>query len=133
MATFIVLIHVVVCIALIMIVLLQSGKGANLGAAFGGSTQTIFGATGSVGVFEKVTTAVAIIFMVTSLSLTYLSADRGGKSVMQTPVAQEAQEAVPQEQAVPSAPEESGSLPEQAEPQAAAPATPAPGENAGAE
>ncbi|MBN2467542.1 MAG: preprotein translocase subunit SecG [Deltaproteobacteria bacterium] len=138
MTTFVIIIHIIVCVALILIVLLQSGKGANLGAAFGGSTQTIFGATGSVGVFEKVTTAVAIIFMVTSLSLTYISAERGGRSVMQAPVAQEAsqqgaQETAPQEPSVPPAPEESQPALEQAEPESATPAVPVAGEGAGAE
>jgi len=89
MTTAIIIIHVFVCIALILIVLLQTGKGASLGAAFGGSTQTVFGATGSAGFFEKLTTVVAIIFMFTSLSLTYLSAKRGGETVMTSPVAQE--------------------------------------------
>ena len=89
MSTAITIVHVIVCISLICIVLLQTGKGASLGAAFGGSTQTVFGATGSTGFFEKLTTWVAVIFMVTSLSLTYLSAQRGGKTIMETPAAQE--------------------------------------------
>jgi preprotein translocase subunit SecG len=89
MSTAIIVIHIVVCIALILIVLLQTGKGASLGAAFGGSTQTVFGATGAAGFFEKLTTAVAVIFMVTSLSLTYISARSGGRSVMKAPAAEE--------------------------------------------
>lgn len=89
METIIIVVHVIVCIALVLTVLLQTGKGASLGAAFGGSTQTVFGATGGAGFFEKLTTAVAIIFMATSLSLTYMSAKRGGESIMKQPVAQE--------------------------------------------
>jgi preprotein translocase subunit SecG len=88
------IIHITVCIALVCIVLLQTGKGASLGAAFGGATQTVFGATGGAGFFEKLTTAIAIIFMVTSLLLTYISAKRGGETIMRPKAAQE-QKAVP--------------------------------------
>ena len=70
---FVTVLHVIVCIALIMIVLLQTGKGAEMGAAFGGSTQTVFGSSGPAGFLNKLTTAVAILFMITSLSLCYLS------------------------------------------------------------
>ena len=70
---FVTVLHVIVCIALIMIVLLQTGKGAEMGAAFGGSTQTVFGSSGPAGFLNKLTTAVAIFFMITSLSLCYLS------------------------------------------------------------
>ena len=61
------------CIALIMIVLLQTGKGADMGAAFGGATQTVFGSSGPAGFLNKLTTAVAILFMITSLTLCYFS------------------------------------------------------------
>ena len=72
-----IIIHIVVCIALIMIVLLQTGKGADMGAAFGGgSSQTLFGSTGASTFLSKATTAAAIIFMVTSLGLAYLSSHR---------------------------------------------------------
>jgi len=73
MFTFITMLHVIVCIALILIVLLQTGKGADMGAAFGGSTQTVFGSSGPAGFLNKLTTVVAILFMVTSLALCYLS------------------------------------------------------------
>jgi len=57
-----------------MIVLLQTGKGADMGAAFGGgSSQTLFGSTGASTFLSKATTGAAIIFMVTSLGLAYLS------------------------------------------------------------
>jgi len=126
MSTAIIVIHVVVCIALILIVLLQTGKGAGLGAAFGGSTQTVFGATGAAGFFEKLTTAVAIIFMVTSLSLTYISARSGGRSVMKAPAAEE-------EKATPNLPGDT--LPEKGQPASSStlPATPFPSEGEGAE
>jgi preprotein translocase subunit SecG len=70
MSIIVVVIHVVVCIALIMTVLLQSGKGADMGAAFGGGgSNTLFGATGAATFLSKMTTAVAVIFMLTSLVL----------------------------------------------------------------
>jgi preprotein translocase subunit SecG len=76
-------IHIVVCIALILIVLLQTGKGADMGAAFGGGTsQTLFGSTGASTFLSKLTTAAAIIFMITSLSLAYLSGSRDRESIM---------------------------------------------------
>ncbi len=83
MSIFLIIIHIVVCIALIMIVLLQTGKGADMGAAFGGgSSQTLFGSTGASTFLSKATTAAAIIFMVTSLGLAYLSSHRTGESVV---------------------------------------------------
>ena len=72
MTTAVVVIHVVVCLALISIVLLQHGKGAGIGAAFGGSSQTVFGSTGAAPFLAKLTAAVAILFMLTSLGLTFL-------------------------------------------------------------
>jgi len=73
-----IVIHVVVCVALILIVLLQTGKGADMGAAFGGgSSQTLFGSTGASTFLTKATTAAAVIFMLTSLILAYVAG--GGK------------------------------------------------------
>jgi preprotein translocase subunit SecG len=72
--TFILMIHVIVCIALILIILLQSGKGADIGAAFGGgSSQTVFGSTGATPFLSKITIGAAVAFMVTSIILTYFS------------------------------------------------------------
>jgi len=61
--------HVLVCLALISIVLLQHGKGADIGAAFGGSSQTIFGSAGATTFLGKLTAGAAIIFMLTTLGL----------------------------------------------------------------
>src|SRR5512147_2122928 len=77
-----VIIHVVVCIALILIVLLQTGKGAEMGAAFGGASQTIFGGAGPAPFLTKITTGAAIIFMITSLLLAYMSARPSSSSLM---------------------------------------------------
>ena len=74
-------IHVLACILIIFFVLLQSGRGAELGAAFGsvGQANTVRGSMTGVG---KITTGVAIIFMLTSLSLAYLSSDTARDSVV---------------------------------------------------
>ena len=83
MSILLIAVHVIVCIALIMIVLLQTGKGADMGAAFGGgSSQTLFGSTGASTFLGKATTVVAVMFMVTSLVLAYLSSNRMGSSIM---------------------------------------------------
>jgi preprotein translocase subunit SecG len=77
-------IHVVVCFVLIGIILLQPGTGADLAGAFGGQgSQTAFGPRGTVSVLTKATTWLAIIFAITSISLTVLVARRGsGHSVL---------------------------------------------------
>lgn len=76
MFTLLVIIHVIVAIFLIFTVLIQGGKGAEMGAAFGGSPQTIFGPRGAATFLNKLTVVVAIIFMLTSLSLAVLSAKK---------------------------------------------------------
>jgi preprotein translocase subunit SecG len=75
-------VHVVVSVALIVIVLLQKGRGADIGALFGGSSQTLFGSTGGSTFFNRLTTSVAIIFMLTSLTLAYRSQRYGSDSIM---------------------------------------------------
>jgi len=64
-------IHVVLCVFLIAVVLLQTGKGADMGAVFGGGSQTLFGSGGAGNFLTRLTTGMAIGFMVTSLILTY--------------------------------------------------------------
>jgi len=82
-------IHVAVCIALILIVLLQSGKGAQMGAAVGGSSQTIFGSPGAAGFLTKVTTVAAVVFMLTSLLLAFWSEPKKGALIPEQPAAEE--------------------------------------------
>jgi preprotein translocase subunit SecG len=83
MSTFIIAIHIIVCVALILIVLLQTGKGADMGAVFGGgSSQTLFGSGGASTFLTKMTTGAAIVFMLTSLSLAYFSGKRPTTSIM---------------------------------------------------
>jgi len=76
------------CLSLIGIVLIQGGKGAEVGAAFGaGSSNTIFGASGGQSFLGKLTTGVAVIFMLTSLSLAVFWGQAGSSSVMPDQVA----------------------------------------------
>ncbi len=83
MENILIVIHVTVSISLIIIVLLQHGKGADIGATFGGGGgNTLFGTEGPVPLMNKVTTTVAAIFMVTSISLAYISAHVHSGSVM---------------------------------------------------
>ena len=108
METLLIIVHIVVCLFLIGIVLLQHGKGADIGATFGGSSQSLFGTEGPLPLLNKITTFVAVLFMVTSISLAYISANRGSGSVMSVlssdqpaavePAKQEAELVVPAEQ-----------------------------------
>lgn len=69
--------HVLICVFLVVAILLQAGKGADLGAAFGaGSSQSLFGARGAATFLTKLTTVVAILFLATSLTLATLHKDR---------------------------------------------------------
>ena len=83
MATGLIIIHVLICIGLIIGILLQSGKGSDLGAAFGGSSQTLFGSTGAMPFLNKLTAGVAIAFMVTSLSLAFMASRVPKSSIME--------------------------------------------------
>jgi preprotein translocase subunit SecG len=83
MTTLILIAHVIACVLLILIVLLQTGKGADMGASFGGaSSQALFGGAGPATFLSKITTGVAIIFMLTSLTLAYTSSHRSQTSIM---------------------------------------------------
>ena len=73
MYTLAVSIHLIVCFLMIAAILLQAGKGAEIGASFGGSSQTVFGSRGPGTFLSKVTIGAAVIFMLTSLSLAVLS------------------------------------------------------------
>jgi preprotein translocase subunit SecG len=99
MLTVIAIIHLIVAIALILIVLLQTGRGSEIGAAFGGgSSQTLFGSSGSSKFMTKLTTAAVVIFMLTSLSLAYFYGHRES-SVRKVPVKSE--ESVPAKNSTP--------------------------------
>ena len=85
MIILITIIHIIVCMFLIIVVLLQSGQSGDIAAAFGGmGSQTAFGPRGAATVLSKATTWSAIIFMVTSITLSvYASRRSGPRSVLQ--------------------------------------------------
>ncbi len=73
MTTAISIIHILAAITLVLIVLLQTGRGSEIGAAFGsGASQTLFGSSGTSGFMTRVTTVVVVVFMATSLTLAML-------------------------------------------------------------
>src|SRR3989449_2614438 len=83
MITILTIFHVIVCIFLILVVLLQQGKGADWAGAFGGGgSQTTFGSRGAGTLLSRATTAAAVLFMITSLALTILISRPGGSSVI---------------------------------------------------
>ncbi len=86
METVLIIFHIIICLLLIAIVLLQTGRGAEIGAAFGGASRTLFGATGATTVMGKVTTVIAVMFMATCLALTYYSGRPVTRSIMDKPV-----------------------------------------------
>jgi preprotein translocase subunit SecG len=84
MTVLITIVHVIVCAILIVVVLLQHGKSADIAATFGGmGSQTAFGPRGTATVLSRVTTWCAIIFMLTSISLTMFASKGGSSSIMQ--------------------------------------------------
>ena len=109
-------IHVFACLFLIVVVLLQTGKGADMGAVFGGGSQTLFGSGGAGNLLTKLTTGTAVAFMVTSLILGYGQRHQGGGSGLI--------DRIPADAAAPAPP----APPPPPAPSAAAPAPPAAGE-----
>jgi preprotein translocase subunit SecG len=101
-------VHVIMCFAIIAIVLLQAGKGADIGSAFGGAgSQAVFGSMGTPTVLGKITTAVAIVFTLTSFSLALLGGQRsgtGGSVIRERPAASEPASPAPATPAAPAAP-----------------------------
>jgi preprotein translocase subunit SecG len=118
MITLLTIFHVIVCIFLILVVLLQQGKGADWAGAFGGGgTQNTFGARGSGTMLSHATTAAAVLFMITSLALTILISQPGGSSVIREGAKQKQQQQQ-QQQPTPQQPAQQQSAP------ASTPATP---------
>ena len=113
------IIHVIVSIGLILVVLLQTGKGAEVGAVFGGSSATIFGSSGAGNFLTKLTSGMAIVFMFTSLALGYFAGRKPSATIFddRTPVT------APAAPAQPAAPGAQQSAPA-SEPKATAPAVP---------
>jgi preprotein translocase subunit SecG len=123
MTLFLTILHVIVSIALIAIVLLQSGKGAEMGASFGaGGSQSVFGAGGGTTFLSKLTTGAAVIFMLTSLTLAYRASMPSSSSIMSS---QKSSAPAPQKPAAPQQPMNTApatSTPQQPAPDAAVPA-----------
>lgn len=94
MTIFLVIIHVLVSLFLIFIVLIQSSKGAELGATFGGSSQTLFGSRGGATFMSKITTGSAVAFMITSFLLAVVSV-KSNSVVRKTPVPIEQRSGIP--------------------------------------
>jgi len=102
MMTVLLVLHVLVCLTLILVVLLQRGKGSDIGAALGGGgSNTVFGSRGAGNFLTKMTTGAAIIFMLTSLSLAYLRTENSRSELFDSdfeapavgPVLEESEEA----------------------------------------
>lgn len=110
MYTATVILHLIVCFLMIAAILLQAGKGAEIGAAFGGSSQTVFGSRGPGTFLSKVTVAAAVIFMLTSLGLALLSKQENVASVIDVPVTSG--------EATSPAPDSTDAAPESASPEA---------------
>ena len=101
---FIIGIHLIVCIVMVLVIIFQSSKGAEMGAVFGGgASQTAFGSAGPQDFLEKVTIVCAVIFMLTSLVLAYMSATKTSRLVEEpAPIEQPIQPT--QQQPAPQAP-----------------------------
>jgi preprotein translocase subunit SecG len=90
-------VHYFLCFFLIVVILLQAGKGADIGAVFGGASQTVFGGRGPTTFLNKITAVVAMMFIVTSIWLAHISKTRQTASVIdKVPVSSET--AAPAEQ-----------------------------------
>jgi preprotein translocase subunit SecG len=76
MQTFVTVVHVITCVLLVLVVLIQSGKGAEISTSLGGSSQTVFGSSGGANFFTRFTSGAAAVFMLTSIGLTLM----GGQS-----------------------------------------------------
>src|SRR5262245_25251502 len=81
MTTLLTIVHIVVCLFLILVVLLQAGKGGGMGIAFGGGggSQTVFGSSGAGNFLTRLTSITAVIFMITSLGLAHYSSQQDSK------------------------------------------------------
>ncbi|MGH7812760.1 MAG: preprotein translocase subunit SecG [Candidatus Binataceae bacterium] len=83
MVEIVVTVHIIVCLTLCVVVLLQQGKGAEIGAVFGGSSQTVFGSSGAGNAMTRTTWTLAAIFFATSIFLALSSAQRMSGSIFQ--------------------------------------------------
>jgi preprotein translocase subunit SecG len=123
MQTLITVVHVVTCVLLVLVVLVQSGKGAEISASFSGSSQTVFGSSGGQNFFTQFTQGAAAVFFVTSIALTILGG-QARKSLFETgaPSAAQTQATAPAT-GNPTTPDTPGASPAPAAATGSAPAT----------
>jgi preprotein translocase subunit SecG len=118
--TLLIVVHVLVALAIIGLVLLQHGKGADMGSGFGGgSSGSLFGATGSANFLSRTTAVLAAIFFILSLALAYTATRRPaaeGGGVIEAIRQNEAQKPAPKAEDKPAAPDEKGPQQKSAEP-----------------
>lgn len=114
MIAFVIFLHVLACITIVLIVLLQTGKGSEMGAIFGSASSSVFGPTAPTTILTKITIGAAILFMVTSLILTYNFSQKGLKTL------------APKTKTAPQAPANVPSLPVQSHEPSKAPSNPLP-------
>jgi preprotein translocase subunit SecG len=84
MENLILVVHYFVCSFLIVVILLQAGKGADIGAVFGGGSGTVFGSRGAATFLSKLTTVMAVVFLLTSISLASISRSKSESSILKT-------------------------------------------------
>lgn len=106
MYTIVLAFHVFVCVLLILAVLMQSGKGSSLGSAFGGGSSDVFGPGAPVNIMNRITTVIAILFMITSLTLAVMSTQKTTDSVINSVMPQQTEQKAPKQ-----VPSESGQKP----------------------
>ena len=131
MEMMVLIVHIIVAMGIVGLVLVQHGKGADVGAAFGsGSAGSVFGSAGSANFMSRLTAVLALMFFLTSMGLTWLSTTRGvSKGVMATPAASDK---VPGAAGVPAAPAAKSDKADKSDvPNKAAPAAPVDGSKAG--
>ena len=115
--TIITIIHLIACVFLILVVLLQTGKGAEMGAVFGGGgSSTLFGASGAGNFLTKLTTGTAIVFFLTSLTLAYSSIARTRRTVFDQPLPEPPPLNAPAQPRPPPPMEDAAKAPEQVHP-----------------
>lgn len=84
MEKLVLIVHYLVCLSLIVIILLQAGKGADIGAVFGGGSGTVFGSRGAATFLSKFTTGLAVVFLLTSITLASFSRIKGESSILKS-------------------------------------------------
>lgn len=101
MVSIVISVHIIVCVSLAIIILLQQGKGADIGAVFGGSSQTVFGASGAGNALTKATWSLAAIFFATSIFLALASARRVTGSIFDRPFSSGSSSVMPATKQIP--------------------------------